>query len=230
MALVGPSGGGKSSCLRLINGLYTAASGQVLLDGLSVHDYDHGWYHRRVSIVGQEPVLFARSIRRNILYGLEDGEEAEEGRSPSVEPTMEDVVRAARLANAHDFIMDFPKQYLTLCGEKGADLSGGQKQRIAIARALVRSPSVLLLDEATSALDTESEAVVQQALDDVMRVRSMTTIVVAHRLSTVKNANRIVVIDKGAVQEVGTHHELLSRPGSVYRSLVKRQLEGPDAD
>ena len=230
VALVGPSGGGKSSCLRLINGLYTAASGQVLLDGLSVHDYDHGWYHRRVSIVGQEPVLFARSIRRNILYGLEDGEEAEEGRSPSVEPTMEDVVRAARLANAHDFIMDFPKQYLTLCGEKGADLSGGQKQRIAIARALVRSPSVLLLDEATSALDTESEAVVQQALDDVMRVRSMTTIVVAHRLSTVKNANRIVVIDKGAVQEVGTHHELLSRPGSVYRSLVKRQLEGPDAD
>ena len=140
---------------------------------------------------------------------------------------MEDVVQAAKLANAHDFIMDFPKQYLTLCGEKGADLSGGQKQRIAIARALVRRPSVLLLDEATSALDTESEAVVQQALDEVMRVRSMTTIVVAHRLSTVKNANRIVVIDKGAVQEVGTHQELLSRAGSVYRSLVKRQLESP---
>ena len=221
VALVGPSGGGKSSCLRLINGLYTAASGNVLLDGLNVHDYDHGWYHRRVSIVGQEPVLFARSIRRNILYGLEqDGDGGEE-------PSMEDVVQAAKLANAHDFIMDFPKQYLTLCGEKGADLSGGQKQRIAIARALVRRPSVLLLDEATSALDTESEAVVQQALDEVMRVRSMTTIVVAHRLSTVKNANRIVVIDKGAVQEVGTHQELLSRAGSVYRSLVKRQLESP---
>ena len=233
LALVGPSGGGKSSCLRLINGLYTAASGNVLLDGLNVHDYDHGWYHRRVSIVGQEPVLFARTIRRNILYGLE--KESDDGVRDGhleghldgvIQPSMEDVVRAAKLANAHDFIMSFPKQYLTLCGEKGADLSGGQKQRIAIARALVRRPSVLLLDEATSALDTESEAVVQRALDDVMRVRSMTTIVVAHRLSTVKNANRIVVIDKGTIQEVGTHQELLSREGSVYRGLVKRQLEG----
>ena len=197
-----------------------------------------GWYHRRVSIVGQEPVLFARSIRRNILYGLEsietgtadqkftsDKDRFQHEDEEVSEPSMEDIVQAAKLANAHNFIMEFREQYLTLCGEKGADLSGGQKQRIAIARALVRKPSVLLLDEATSALDTESEAVVQQALDDVMRVRSMTTIVVAHRLSAVKNANRIVVIDKGRVQEVGTHQELLSREGSIYRSLVKRQLE-----
>ncbi len=237
VALVGPSGGGKSSCLRLINRLYTPQTGSVRLDGLSVHDYQHGFYHRRVSIVGQEPVLFARSIRRNILYGLSaDGEGGGEGgeddaaggaRQGAYSPpaTMQDVVRAAKLSNAHDFIMAFPKQYMTQCGEKGVSLSGGQKQRVAIARALVRDPAVLLLDEATSALDTESEAVVQRALDDVMRTRSMTTIVVAHRLSTVQNANRIVVIDKGAVQEVGTHAELLAK-GGVYRKLVQRQLQG----
>ena len=169
--------------------------------------------------MSQEPTLFSGTIFENIAAG-----------KPGGNATTAEVEEAAKLSNAHGFISAFKQGYETQVGEKGVQLSGGQKQRIAIARAIVRDPSILILDEATSALDLKSEKVVQQALDDVMRVRSMTTIVVAHRLSTVKNANRIVVIDKGAVQEVGTHHELLSRPGSVYRSLVKRQLEGPDAD
>jgi ATP-binding cassette subfamily B (MDR/TAP) protein 9 len=228
IALVGPSGGGKSSCLRLINRLYLAEEGSVMLDGKDAHTFDHTWYHRKIAIVGQEPVLFGRSIRRNILYGLENlkGSEMEE----MEEPTMDDVVDAAKLANAHDFIMSFPKQYLTRCGEKGVALSGGQKQRIAIARALIRKPSILLLDEATSALDTESEAVVQRALDDVMQSRALTCIVVAHRLSTVQNASRILVVVDGSVLEVGTHAELLAKPDSTYRKLVHRQLHSAEED
>ena len=218
IALVGPSGGGKSSCLRLINRLYLPDEGSVLLDGKDAHAFDRKFYHRKIAIVGQEPVLFGRSIRRNILYGMEN---LNDGKA---EPTMDDIVSAAKLANAHDFIMSFPKQYLTKCGERGVSLSGGQKQRIAIARALIRKPSILLLDEATSALDTESEAVVQRALDDVMRSRALTCIVVAHRLSTVQNANRILVVVDGTVKEIGTHTELLAKPDSLYRKLVQRQL------
>ena len=233
IALVGPSGGGKSSCLRLINRLYLAEEGEVLLDGKDAHTFDHTWYHRKIAIVGQEPVLFGRSIRRNILYGLENLkgiQMEEEGMEEGMEPTMTDVVNAAKLANAHNFIMSFPKQYLTRCGEKGVALSGGQKQRIAIARALIRKPSILLLDEATSALDTESEAVVQRALDEVMQSRALTCIVVAHRLSTVQNANRILVIVDGSVLEVGTHAELLAKPDSTYRKLVHRQLHNNNKD
>ena len=223
VALVGPSGGGKSSILRLINRLYLPDSGNICMDGKDVHSLDRKWYHRKVAIVGQEPVLFGRSIRRNILYGLE-------GLNDGKEPTMKEVVEAAKLANAHDFIMTFPKQYLTKCGEKGVALSGGQKQRIAIARALIRKPSILLLDEATSALDTESEAIVQQALDDVMQSRALTCVVVAHRLSTVKNASRILVIENGRVKEMGTHLELLKKKDSLYRKLVQRQLHSSEED
>jgi ATP-binding cassette, subfamily B (MDR/TAP), member 9 len=215
IALVGPSGGGKSSCLKLINRLYLPEKGEVLFGGVDAHTFDHRWYHKKIAIVGQEPVLFGRSIRRNILYGYLEEDE----------PSMNDIVEAAKLANAHDFIMNFPKQYLTKCGEKGVALSGGQKQRIAIARALIRKPSILLLDEATSALDTESEAVVQKALDDVMQSRALTCIVVAHRLSTVQNANRILVVVDGKVKESGTHTELLGKSNSLYRKLVHRQLQ-----
>ncbi|CAN0028290.1 unnamed protein product, partial [Ectocarpus sp. 8 AP-2014] len=198
LALVGPSGGGKSSCISLLENLYQPSRGQVLLDGLPVHEYDHGWLHRNISIVGQEPTLYARSIRENIIYGLE-GEE----------PSMADVEEAARLANAHTFISQLPEKYETQAGERGVQISGGQKQRIAIARALVRKPKVLLLDEATSALDAESEHLVQHAIDNMISRGGMTVILIAHRLSTVKRADKIVVIRSGQVVEEGTHEELL---------------------
>lgn len=217
VALVGPSGGGKSSIVKLVERFYVPDQGRVLIDDRPVGDYDRKWLKQRVALVSQEPVLYARSIRRNILYGLEE----EDGLPPDEVPTQEDVEQAARLANAHDFICSLPEGYETECGEKGVQLSGGQKQRIAIARALVRRPSVLLLDEATSALDADSEAVVQEALDRTMKSR--TVLVIAHRLSTVQDAHRIVVIQHGQVAEQGTHDELLEA-GGVYASLVRRQL------
>ncbi|KAL4458512.1 hypothetical protein ABPG75_013377 [Micractinium tetrahymenae] len=217
VALVGPSGGGKSSIVKLVERFYEPGEGRVLIDDRPVGEYNRKWLKQRVALVSQEPVLYARSIRRNILYGLEE----EDGVPPDQVPTQEDVEQAARLANAHDFICALPEGYETECGEKGVQLSGGQKQRIAIARALVRRPAVLLLDEATSALDADSEAVVQEALDRTMKNR--TVLVIAHRLSTVQDAHRIVVIQHGQVAEQGTHDELLEA-GGVYASLVRRQL------
>ena len=164
--------------------------------------------------MGQEPNLFARSIAKNITYGFKREEE----------PSMDEVVNAAKLANANDFIMGFQNQYKTMCGEKGVMLSGGQKQRIAIARALVRQPHVLLLDEATSALDAESEGIVQKALDDIMSEGQRTVIVVAHRLSTIRNANRICVVKDGGIVESGTHDELLQINDGVYKKLVSKQV------
>ncbi|CAM9813320.1 unnamed protein product [Ascophyllum nodosum] len=225
LALVGPSGGGKSSCIALLENLYQPSGGKVMLDGLSVSEYDHSWLHRSMSIVGQEPTLFARSIRENITYGLEDEE-----------PSMYEVEQAARLANAHLFISQLPDKYETHAGERGVQMSGGQKQRIAIARALasptsVRKPRVLLLDEATSALDAESEHLVQQAIDNMISRGGMTVILIAHRLSTVKRADKIVVVQAGKVVEEGSHEDLLSNKGGVYSGLVKRQLDlGEDAD
>ncbi|KAG2494082.1 hypothetical protein HYH03_007724 [Edaphochlamys debaryana] len=218
VALVGSSGGGKSSIVKLLERFYLPMSGSVLLDGHDLGLLDAKWLRRQVALVSQEPILYARSIRRNIVFGME----AEDGCAHP--PTEEEVIEAAKQANAHDFISAFPEGYDTSCGEKGVALSGGQKQRIAIARALVRRPRVLLLDEATSALDADSEAVVQEALDRVMAGR--TVIVIAHRLSTIQNADRIYVIGKGRVQEVGTHMELLAA-GGVYAQLVRRQLTRP---
>lgn len=215
VALVGPSGGGKSSVIKLLQRFYLPAGGAVTLDGRDVGDYDPRWLRRHVALVAQEPVLFARTIRRNIIYGLE-----KEDGNPTP-PTQDEIEEAARQANAHEFITSFPSGYDTDCGDRGVTLSGGQKQRIAIARALVRRPDVLLLDEATSALDADSEAVVQEALERMMHSR--TTLVVAHRLSTIQDADRIVVINKGAVQEVGTHQELLDARG-FYWTLVGRQV------
>jgi len=212
IALVGPSGGGKSSCVKLLKRFYTATSGDILLDGKPIRDYKHDFFHRVVTMVGQEPVLYARSIKDNIRYGLDD-------------VTDHVIVESARQANAHDFITSLDQQYDTEAGEKGAQLSGGQKQRIAIARSLVRKPNILLLDEATSALDTESEFLVQQALERNKEGR--TVILIAHRLSTVKSADRIVVIMKGKVVECGSHKHLMDKRG-IYYNLVYRQLKPDD--
>uniref|UniRef100_A0A6S8M2Q5 ATP-binding cassette transporter n=1 Tax=Dunaliella tertiolecta TaxID=3047 RepID=A0A6S8M2Q5_DUNTE len=218
VALVGSSGGGKSSIVKLLERYYVPQMGEVLIDGRDIGVYNPKWLKRKVALVSQEPVLYARSIRRNIIYGLEP----EDGVEP---PSQAEIESAARQANAHDFISSFPDGYDTDCGEKGVSLSGGQKQRIAIARALVRNPQVLLLDEATSALDADSEAVVQEALDSVMGGDGVprTVILIAHRLSTVQNADRVVVVGNGRVQESGSHQELLDG-GGVYASLVRRQI------
>ena len=213
IALVGPSGGGKSSVLNLLERLYHPERGSITLDGRQIDEYDHNSFHRIVGIVGQEPILFARTIAENIAYGY-----------PSNEcPSQEEIEDAARQANAHHFICSFPGGYSTKCGEKGVMLSGGQKQRIAIARALVRKPHVLLLDEATSALDAESEAIVQKALDKIMTDGRRTVIVVAHRLSTIRNAHRIAVIKEGNICEIGSHRELLKKEDGVYKQLISKQ-------
>ncbi|XP_031426297.1 ATP-binding cassette sub-family B member 9 isoform X2 [Clupea harengus] len=209
-ALVGPSGSGKSSCVGLLENFYAPKEGQVLLDGRPVQAYEHTYLHSKVALVGQEPVLFARSVQENITYGLKD-------------IAMDLVVEAATKANAHGFIGGLSQGYETGVGEKGAQLSGGQKQRVAIARALIRKPCVLILDEATSALDAESEHIVQQALNDIMQEH--TVLVIAHRLSTVERANNIIVIDQGCVVDQGTHTELMSRRG-LYFKLVQRQVLG----
>ena len=218
IALCGPSGGGKSSCIGLLERFYEPEAGRVLLDGVPVAELDPVWYHKHVALVGQEPVLFARSIKDNVCYGLEGelDQNTAEGR--------DEVVRAATLANAHEFVHGFELGYETFVGERGAQLSGGQKQRIAIARALVRRPSVLLLDEATSALDAESEAVVQEAIDAMIAQGGMTVVVIAHRLSTIRNANTILVVKGGTIAEGGTHEELLQR-GGEYSKLVAKQMK-----
>ncbi|XP_055261130.1 ABC-type oligopeptide transporter ABCB9 [Moschus berezovskii] len=215
-ALVGPSGSGKSSCVNILENFYPLEGGQVLLDGKPIGAYDHKYLHRVISLVSQEPVLFARSITDNISYGL-----------PTV--PFETVVEAAQKANAHGFIMELQDGYSTETGEKGAQLSGGQKQRVAMARALVRNPPVLILDEATSALDAESEYLIQQAIHG--NLQKHTVLIIAHRLSTVERAHLIVVLDKGRVVQQGTHQQLLTQ-GGLYARLVQRQMLGlePAAD
>ncbi|XP_042525008.1 ABC-type oligopeptide transporter ABCB9 isoform X2 [Dipodomys spectabilis] len=209
-ALVGPSGSGKSSCVNILENFYPLQGGQVLLDGRPIGAYDHKYLHRVISLVSQEPVLFARSITDNISYGL-----------PAV--PFEMVVEAAQKANAHGFIMELQDGYSTETGEKGAQLSGGQKQRVAMARALVRNPPVLILDEATSALDAESEYLIQQAIHG--NLQKHTVLIIAHRLSTVERAHLIVVLDKGRVVQQGTHQQLLAQ-GGLYAKLVQRQMLG----
>lgn len=226
VALVGPSGNGKSTVIGLIKRLYQAHSGSVTLDGVDLWSYPHRLYHRVVSIVGQEPVLYARTIRENVVYGLENPS----GLPGPSEDVVEDarIFEATRKANAHSFILDMPEGYKTQVGERGVQLSGGQKQRIAIARALVRQPKVLLLDEATSALDAESESQVQQAIDKMIEDGSMTVLIIAHRLSTVKNSHKICVIQGGVVVEEGKHDDLVAAGGAYYQ-LVQCQLSGPRA-
>ena len=209
VALVGASGAGKSTVLNLVIGFIRPTSGRLLLDGTDMNDLDLRTYRRFVSVVPQESILFDGTIRENVAYGMED--EADE-----------DTVRAAlRDANALEFVDRLPQGLDTVVGERGARLSGGQRQRLAIARALIRDPRVLVLDEATSALDTRSEALVQEALARLLHGR--TTFVVAHRLSTVRGADRIVVMGEGRIQEIGTHEELLRR-GGAYTALHSGQV------
>ena len=211
VALVGPSGSGKSTIVGLLERFYIPEKGEIFIDGVDIAELDPMWLHRAVGIVTQEPVLFACTIRENIAYavGIEN-------------VTQEQIEEAAKKSNAHNFIVDLPDGYNTLLGEKGVSMSGGQKQRIAIARALIQDPQILLLDEATSALDTESESLVQAALDVLMKGR--TTICIAHRLSTVRNADVICVLAKGVLKEKGKHEELLQIPNGVYKKLAEKQM------
>lgn len=213
IALVGPSGGGKSTCISLLEHFYEPTSGEVLIDSIPVRNFEHKYLHSKVALVGQEPVLFARSIKENIAYGL--------GNGGNIDQTL--VERVSHLANAHSFISDMSEGYDTETGEKGLQLSGGQKQRVAIARALARNPRILLLDEATSALDAESEHLVQDAI--YKNLAGHTVLIIAHRLSTIEKADKIVVIDQGRVIAQGKHRELVEQNG-LYSKLVKRQILG----
>ncbi len=208
VALVGPSGGGKSTMGAMLSRLYDPTAGRLTLDGVDIRELDPAWLRRLVGVVSQEPVLFSTTIAENVRYGRPEASDA-------------DVRDALRAANAETFVTSFPDGLATRVGERGQQLSGGQKQRIAIARALLKDPRILLLDEATSALDAESEALVQDALTRLMRGR--TSVVIAHRLSTVIGADRVVVIDGGQVVEAGTHAELMAR-GGVYARLVEKQV------
>lgn len=209
LALVGPSGCGKSTSISLLERFYSPAEGQILVDGMEIRSLNLKWLRQQIGLVGQEPILFGTSIKDNIAYGKEDGKASKE-----------EIEDAAKTANAHKFISALASGYETDVGEKGSQLSGGQKQRVAIARAMIRNPKILLLDEATSALDSESEKIVQNALNKARQGR--TTIVIAHRLSTIQNADMIAVIDNGVVVEQGTHFELLAKKGLYYRLVNKK--------
>ncbi|XP_066365592.1 ABC transporter B family member 9-like [Miscanthus floridulus] len=208
MAIVGESGSGKSTVINLVERFYDPQAGEVLIDGMNIKGFKLEWIRGKIGLVNQEPLLFMTSIRENITYGKEDA-------------TLEEIKTAAELANAARFIENLPDGYDTTVGQRGAQLSGGQKQRIAIARAILKNPKILLLDEATSALDLESERIVQDALNRIMVGR--TTLVVAHRLSTVRNAHCISVVSKGKLVEQGHHDELVKDPNGAYSQLIRLQ-------
>jgi subfamily B ATP-binding cassette protein MsbA len=207
VALVGPSGGGKSTLSELIPRFYDVTEGEILFDGVNVKNIKQESLRARMSIVAQDTVLFNDTIEGNILMG-----------KPTA--TREEVIEAAKIANAHSFISEAPEGYETNIGDRGNKLSGGQRQRISIARAVLKNPEILILDEATSALDTESEKLVQDALTKLLEGR--TSIVIAHRLSTIYNADRIYVIDQGRIAEEGTHKELVEK-GGIYAHLIEMQ-------
>ena len=207
VALVGPSGGGKSTLSELMERFYDADAGEILIDGVSIHDYKQDSLRSAMSLVSQETVLFNDTIKSNIMLGRRDA-------------TDEEVVEACKVANAHNFIMESPEGYDTNIGDRGTKLSGGQRQRLSIARAVLKNPDILILDEATSALDTESEKLVQDALNKLLKGR--TSVVIAHRLSTIQNADKIIVVDEGQIVEQGRHEELIAK-GGVYARLIELQ-------
>jgi subfamily B ATP-binding cassette protein MsbA len=207
LAIVGPSGTGKTTLVDLIPRFFDPYKGRILIDGVDLRELSLASLRRQIGIVTQETILFNDSIEANIAYG-------------SPQAGQEQIVTAARQAHAHDFISRFPQGYKTMIGDRGMKLSGGERQRIAIARALLKNPSILILDEATSQLDSESERVVQEALDTLIAGR--TVFVIAHRLSTVRNAQKIVVLNKGTVVEEGPHEQLIQRDG-LYKRLYQMQ-------
>jgi ATP-binding cassette subfamily B (MDR/TAP) protein 1 len=216
LALVGSSGCGKSTLISLLERFYDPIGGEVILDGCNLQDLNIEHVRSNMALVSQEPILFDCSIRENILYGLD----------PQT-VSLERIQQAAQLANIESFVKSLPAGYETRVGEKGTQLSGGQKQRIAIARALIRNPKILLLDEATSALDTESEKIVQEALDRASEGR--TCIIIAHRLSTVVNADCIAVVKDGVILEKGTHSQLMAMRGA-YFNLTQKQIKRPSSN
>jgi len=208
VGLVGRSGSGKTTFVKLIQRLYDVTEGRVLIDGQNVSQATQASLRSQIAIVQQEPILFHRSLAENIAYARPDASAAQ-------------IERAARLANAHDFIVRLPRGYQTLVGERGVKLSGGERQRVALARAFLADAPILILDEATSSLDSESEALIQQAMDRLMAGR--TSIIIAHRLSTVRTVDRILVFEDGRIVEDGDHESLLRRPNGHYRRLFEKQ-------
>jgi len=209
IAIVGPSGSGKSTIAGLIFRFYDPESGNITIDGKELNNYELSQIRNQMAIVPQEVMLFGGTIKENIEYGKPNA-------------TEEEIFEAAKKANALEFIESFPEKFETLVGDRGIQLSGGQKQRIAIARAILKDPSILVLDEATSALDSESERLVQEALERLMEGR--TSIVIAHRLSTIKKADSIIVLDNGKIKEKGTHEELVKKENGIYKNLSTLQL------
>ncbi|KQX00594.1 ABC transporter ATP-binding protein [Flavobacterium sp. Root420] len=209
IAIVGPSGAGKSTISSLLLRFYDITSGEILVDGKNIYDYDLENLRGNMSIVPQDVILFGGTIRENIAYGKPDASDKE-------------IMLAAKQANALNFVEGFPEKFETLVGERGVKLSGGQRQRIAIARALLKNPSILILDEATSSLDSESEKLVQEALEVLMEGR--TSIIIAHRLSTIRNADKILVLDNGKITEEGTHQELINLENGIYKNLSNLQF------
>lgn len=214
LALVGPSGGGKTTICHLIPAFYRATGGRILIDGTDINDVTFKSLRRSIGIVQQDVFLFNGSIKENILYGRLDATDGE-------------VIEAAKRANIHDYVMTLPDGYDTQIGERGVKLSGGQKQRLSIARVFLKNPAILILDEATSALDNTTEILIQQALDELCKGR--TTLVVAHRLSTIKNADEICVIANGQITEMGTHEALMEK-GGVYHDLYSLQFRSGESD
>jgi subfamily B ATP-binding cassette protein MsbA len=209
-AFVGMSGGGKSTIISMIPRFYDATTGSVMIDGIDIKDVTVNSLREQIGIVLQDSILFSDSVKSNILMGKPDA-------------TDDEVIEAAKAANAHDFIVSLPEGYDTKVGERGVKLSGGQKQRVAIARVFLKNPPILVLDEATSALDLESESLIQDSLERLAHNR--TTIVVAHRLSTITHANQIFVIDHGELKEQGTHDELMAAQGIYYNLFQVQQLD-----
>jgi ABC-type multidrug transport system fused ATPase/permease subunit len=209
IAIVGPSGAGKSTIASLLLRFYAIDGGEIIIDGKNIYDYDLENLRNNMSIVPQDVILFGGTIKENIAYGKPNA-------------TEEEITLAAKQANALNFIESFPEKMQTIVGERGIKLSGGQRQRIAIARALLKNPSILILDEATSSLDSESEKLVQEALEILMEGR--TSIIIAHRLSTIRKADQILVLDNGVITEQGTHQELISLENGIYKNLSNLQF------